>query len=520
MANANKLAKNSLFYTISRMVTKASSFLLLFVYTNPVFLSTEDYGRVNLLTSFVNIAALFVTLSLSDALMRFYPEYKDDKEKCKRFFGTVVTFSALFAVLSVFLLIFLREPLGRLFFSGIEIYPPVIASFLTLCFMAVFQMYTGILQAKQEGKKSAKVSLAFVFVHIVMNLVFLIFGRGVNLLGFNLGGLNGMMLSLCISNLIFALYGFFCMIKNDIITVCIDFVMLKTALRYCLPLLPHNAANSVAFYIPKHFLNAAGKAFENGVYSVSMQFSSIIDIFQSSVQLALRPWFNDKMRLGENGRKEINEITSIAFRISAIVCLGVALFSQEVIMFLNNNYYDAWKTVPIIAVAHAIKFIYFTHTFGVMYDLRHSNKMILCSGSAIVVNFILSFTLTELGLYNMYAAAISFLVSRSVAALVSVIICRKYDIIKFNMREMLTKVFQVAAFSVAGIIPINVFYVGLENQIEVFSAEFFINILFKLFVFAIGVIIIIGKQRKEVLSFAKSMVKKKSSSKNSEGSDA
>ena len=67
-------------YTVANMVTKASTFLLLFIYTNPNFLSTEDYGRVNLLTSFTNIAVLLVNLSLPYALIRFYAEYKLDKE--------------------------------------------------------------------------------------------------------------------------------------------------------------------------------------------------------------------------------------------------------------------------------------------------------------------------------------------------------------------------------------------------------------------------------------------------------
>ena len=52
MAGENKVAKNSLLYTVASMVTKASTFFLLFIYTNPNFISTEDYGRVNLLTSF------------------------------------------------------------------------------------------------------------------------------------------------------------------------------------------------------------------------------------------------------------------------------------------------------------------------------------------------------------------------------------------------------------------------------------------------------------------------------------
>ncbi len=509
MAGANKVAKNSLLYTIANMVTKASTFLLLFIYTNPNFLSTEDYGRVNLLTSFTNIAVLLVNLSLPYALIRFYAEYKTDKEKCRRFFGTIMTFMAVFGTAVVALMILLREHVGRIFFKGIEIYPPVICTLLTLIFNALYQMYQSILQAKQQGGKFAKNSLLFFFFHVGLNVILLIFGRGRYLFGFELGGLNGMMLSLFVSNLVFAVYGIIDMLRQGMMVFCIDGAMLSIALKYSIPLLPHNIANNMASYISKHFLNAAGKAFENGIYSVSMQFSSVIEIVQSSIHLAFRPWFNDKMKLGEEGKKEIVDLASVAFRISAIVCLGVALFSQEVVMLLSEDYYDAWKYVPIIAVAHAVKFVYFTHTFGIMYDITQSKKMFFCSGSAIAVNFTMSYIFTKFGLYTMMTAALCFLVSRSTAALVSVVICRRNDIIKYNIKEMMSKILLVAAFSVAGLVPINVLYVGLENEIELFSGTFFVNIVFKLAIFAVGSVCIIGRKRKEILSLIKGIIKKK-----------
>lgn len=509
MAGANKVAKNSLLYTIANMVTKASTFLLLFIYTNPKFLSTEDYGRVNLLTSFTNIAVLFVNLSLPYALIRFYAEYKLDKEKCRRFFGTIMTFMAVFGTAVVALMIVFIEPISEILFKGIEICPPVICTLLTLVFNALYQMYQSILQAKQQGGKFAKNSLLFFFFHVGLNVLFLIFGHGVYIFGFELGGLNGMMLSLFVSNLVFAVYGIIDMLRQGMMSFCIDGEMLSTALKYSIPLLPHNIANNMASYISKHFLNAAGKAFENGIYSVSMQFSSVIEIVQSSIHLAFRPWFNDKMKLGEEGKKEIVDLASVAFRISAIVCLGVALFSQEVVMLLSEDYYDAWKYVPIIAVAHAVKFVYFTHTFGIMYDIKQSKKMFFCSGSAIVVNFTMSYILTKLGYYTMLTAALCFFISRSTAAFASVVICRKNNIIKYNIKEMLGKIMLVAAFSATGLVPINVLYVGLENEIELFSGVFFVNFAFKLAIFTVGAICIIGRKRKEMLSLVKGIVKKK-----------
>lgn len=509
MAGENKVAKNSLLYTVASMVTKASTFFLLFIYTNPNFISTEDYGRVNLLTSFTNIAVLLVNLSLPYALIRFYADYKTDKEKCKAFFGTIVTFMMAFGFAVVIMLLLCRNIISEVLFKGIEIYPPVICALSTLVFNALYHIYQSILHAKQQGGKAARNSLLFFIFHTGLNIVFLAFCKNVTFGGFNLGGLNGMMLSLLISNFVFAIYGVFDMLKQDTIVFRIDRKMLAESLKYSLPLFPHNIANNMASYISKHFLNAAGKAFETGIYSVSMQFSSIIEIVQSSIHLAFRPWFNDKMKLGEDGKKEIIELASVAFRISAVVCLGVALFSQEVVMFLGDDYYSAWKYVPIIAVAHAVKFVYFTHTFGIMYDVKQSKKMFLCSGTAIAINFASSYIFTKFGLYTMATAAICFLVSRTAAALVSVAICRINNIIKYNIKEMFAKILLVSGFSLIGLVPVNVIYVGLENEIQLFSTTFFVNFIFKVIIFVAGALSIIGKKRKEILSLVKGMVRRK-----------
>lgn len=509
MAGENKVAKNSVLYTVANMVTKASTFFLLFIYTNPNFISTEDYGRVNLLTSFTNIAVLLVNLSLPYALIRFYADYKTDKEKCKTFFGTIMTFMMVFGFAFVMLLLLCRDIISEILFKGIEIYPPVICALTTLVFNALYQMYQSILHAKQQGGKATKNSLLFFAFHTGLNIVFLAFCKDVTFAGFNLGGLNGMMFSLLVSNFAFAVYGIFDMLKQDTMSWGINGEMLVESLKYSLPLFPHNIANNMASYISKHFLNAAGKAFETGIYSVSMQFSSIIEIVQSSIHLAFRPWFNDMMKLGDEGKKEIVDLASVAFRISAVVCLGVALFSQEVVLLLGDDYHSAWRYVPIIAVAHAVKFVYFTHTFGIMYDVKQSKKMFLCSGTAIVINFTLSYIFTELGLYTMLAAAICFLASRMAAALVSVVICRRNNIIKYDIKEMLVKIIIVAAFSVIGLVPVNIIYVGIENEIQLFSATFFINFIYKVIVFTIGVICIIGKKRSEIFSLLKGIVKKK-----------
>ncbi len=504
----NKVAKNSAFYTIAQMLTKASGFLLIFIYTNPAFLSQEEYGRSNLLSSFVYATVIIINLSLNQAMIRYYAEYKTDEKKCRRYFGTLVTFMIVFGTVIVSLFLIFRYPLAEKLFAGIDI-RPVEYTFITMLFNAVYQIYQSILQAKQQGKKYALNSILFFAVHVILNVFLLAFGKNFTLFGKDLSGINAMAFSFLVTNIVFAVYGVFDMVRGKVMEFGVDFPLLWESLKYSLPMIPYNLAGNMASYIPKHFLNASGQAAANGIYSVSMQFSSIVDIIQSSVNLAFRPWFNDRIKQGEEGKKEIVELADVAFRISCIVCLGVALYSQEVVILLNKSYYDAWKYVPLIAVANAVKFIFFTHALGIMYDIRQSKKMFFCSGSAIVINYALSAILTHFGLYGMLGAAVCFFISRAVTAGVSVAICNKSKVIKYDVGLMIKQILLISLFCVVGLVPYNVLYLGPGYEITLMSSEFFVNLLIKTIVFCVGTICVVGKKRKEVLDFALSLFKKK-----------
>ena len=67
----------------------------------------------------------------------------------------------------------------------------------------------------------------------------------------------------------------------------------------------------------------------------------------------------------------------------------------------------------------------------------------------------------------------------------------------------------VIAFSAAGLVPVNVLYVGMENEIALFSGTFFMNVAVKLVAFAAGAVCIIGKKKKNILSLIKGIIRKK-----------
>lgn len=513
-----KVAKNSVIYSVISFFTKALGMIMLPLYTNVKYISGTEYGHYGVLSQFMFLAVFFISLSLNNSAIRFYSDFKDDSEKVKKFFGTIMTFIMLLGGAFVVIFTIFQSPLCKLLFDGIAFFPNVLLTLFSLLFYAIYTMYQGFLQSMQEGTRFARNGMGFVLLHVFLNIIFLVFGRNVKIGGYTLGGLNGMMLSLTISYATFAFVGLFELIRKNEMKICIDKDMLKLSLKYAIPLVPHSMANNMASYIPKLFLNKVDYASGNvtiftAIHSVGMQFSSAIDVCQSAINNAQRPWFNEKMKHGEEGKREIIDFTMVAMRLTVVVCLGVGLFSQELVLFVAKSpaYYEAWKIIPFFAMTHAVKAVYYNHSLAIMYDVKTNKKMFICSGSGTLFNFICTGTLVwwvfDLGIWG---TAISFFTSRLLTAALSIIICRKHDLLMYPLKKMFACVIACGIACVSGIVPINWYIISTTgSQITLFSTWFFINFAYKFIIFVIGVFFIVGDQRTEFVDFVKDLVLKR-----------
>ena len=76
MGQKKDVLKNSLFYTIGNLLLKAFSFFLIPLYTS--YLSPEQYGILNLSTSFSSVVSMALMMGLQYSVIRFFADYKND----------------------------------------------------------------------------------------------------------------------------------------------------------------------------------------------------------------------------------------------------------------------------------------------------------------------------------------------------------------------------------------------------------------------------------------------------------
>ena len=83
MDREKSLLKNTLIITIGRICTQMITFFLLPLYTT--LLSTEEYGIVDLLNTFVSLLLPIITLQVEQAVYRELIEERKNENK-KRYF--------------------------------------------------------------------------------------------------------------------------------------------------------------------------------------------------------------------------------------------------------------------------------------------------------------------------------------------------------------------------------------------------------------------------------------------------
>ena len=481
--SSQKIFNNSLLYSIGTVFSKAVGFFLVPIYTYNV--SDADYGIATTITMFVSTFGIVIMLSLRAALIRFYNEYSDIEKP--EFVGTVTTFVSLNALVICTLLCLFREIYSPFLFKDIEFYPIILLGIISLGAEGVYLVYQSLLQAKQDGKQYSINSIIYLLIHAVAVIIFV--------WALQMGAV-GIVLSNCVTNVLFAIYGVIAMFRCKLIRISWNKAMLFHSLKYSLPILPHNLSTNMNTYATKLIINNYIGYALSGMYTLAAQFSTIISLVQSSINLAFRPWFIEQMKQGEEGRYQIKYMTVMIMALYSFAAVLISLFCKElVVLMADSSYVDSWKMVPFFIITQLIAFIYYSHVQALMYNVKMSKFTMLCSMSGLVVNVVVAILLVSR--INIYGVLIATFVSQTVMASLTVFMSKKANKVDFGLAKMVLYIFFAVVLSAVGMFVSN-----MNSNISI------VEILLKLILAFISVMIFIFPYRKDFLGLIKGLLKK------------
>lgn len=463
--NSKKVIGNSVVYTFNSILLKAFGFLLLPLYTN--YLEDTDYGITGVITSFTNVANYIIAFCLFAAVMRFYADYKEDRQKVKRLFGSILMFVFLSGVVFTTILIVFHKITCQLFFKKIDFYPTVLIALVGLTFGCMNLIYEQILKSMEQAKKYAITSICLFFFQLVLNIIFIVFMDM---------GANGVLLATLIVNIAMFIYMLYDLTKNDLITICLDKSILREALIYSVPLLPHNLSSTIASFTSRIFIKDMVTLGSVGLFNIATQFGSITDMIQTAVNTAFQPYFYEQLNKKEKGYKEnIVKLTNALVWVYGFLFIGLALFAQDLILLLlHKSYAKAWTVIPFIVVTFSIKILYYFYINILMYYKKATRYIFTATLSSSILNIVLSYLLIPH--FDMYGSVMADIICMVIRVAIIILLSKKYECVGYKLRSFIIKILMIIGFICVGLIP------AYTKYTYTFSG---INFVYKLFIFMV-----------------------------------
>lgn len=414
-SRSKELTINTSIIILGRISTQFIVFLLLPLYTT--ILSTEEYGTVDLITTLVQLIVPVMSLMIDQGVFRHLLNCKDDE--CRREYISCGFF--LLACTSVLAL--LLYGVVCLF----EITSLVLWLFTITIATAFSNFFLQIARGLKHTSDYALGSFICSVVTIVLNVLCIA--------TLHMGAV-GMLIATLIGNVVCCLFLFIKLRVGEYISFSSFRVKnLVEELKYSLPLIPNQLSiwvmNGSDRMIITLFLGAAA----NGILSVSHKFPAIYMSFFNVFQLV---WHETgAVHYYDDDRDEfftdmISKIISVftAFSLSILVMIPIVFE-----WLVNSAFQEAYYNIPIYMVASMFNIV--VGLLGVVYVATKNTKEIAKTTIiAALLNIIVNVVLVKY--IGLYAASISTLVGYFVTMIYRIIDSRKYIIIKFKIKQIIT----------------------------------------------------------------------------------
>lgn len=329
MERNKRLFKTTIIYFIGTFGSKLLVFFLMPLYS--AYLSTEQFGTVNLITNIIPLIGPVFTLQVTETIFRFLCTSKDEDEKKKYITNSFIIFLMGIAVFI-------------LFYVPISIITKFQYAILFILYF-IFNYFATYLQQVLRGvRKNVDYTITGVLstvIQLIINIVLIkyLYERSM-LLAYVVGSVTIIVYALI--RLKFFQYIKFKLFNKDII---------KNMLKYSIPLIPNQISwwlnGTAGLYILEYFSGTSA----TGLVSFANKFPTLLMTVNSIFLLA---WtessiyeYNSKDK-AEYYSSNLENFSKFLILFSALLLPAIKIYYE---FFIAETYHESISLVPLMFVA-------------------------------------------------------------------------------------------------------------------------------------------------------------------------
>jgi O-antigen/teichoic acid export membrane protein len=345
-------------YGLGDVATSLVSLLLLPIFTR--YLTPSDYGIITLLLTIEAVTKIAFRWGVDTAFMRLYYDYGDEKSR-QRLASTIFFFLGI-ANGALLVAALAAAPWLSAKLYGTPEHGLLIGLTIANTFVAGF--YFIPFQVLRIGERSSQfIVLAFVrSAGTIVARLALVVWAGLGVMGVVIADL---LVTGAFSLLLIRWF-------RPLIKPVFSWAVLRDALRFGLPRVPHSAAHQVMGFADRYLLSVFGTLRDVGLYSIGATFGLALKLFLSAFEAAWTPFFLGVMREPDARRIYGTVSTYVVAALVLLVAVLCAIAPALVRLFTTVEFHAAADVTPWIAVGVMFQGFYLVGSIGLVTTKRTS----------------------------------------------------------------------------------------------------------------------------------------------------
>jgi len=431
--------KDTIIYGLGNVAVKIVGLILIPLFTNPKFFSTDEFGVMGILEISGLILTAMLASGLPQSLTRWFWD-KDHRDNQKGIFfmsfSTQVTVSLLFCLI----LVPLSGTISTLIFSKTVWAKAITFVILASGIQAINNVVNTLMRLQSRSLLYTLTNLFKLTFVLALTLYFILSKKK---------GLEGIYLAQLIGNafVVLLLSGY--IIKNT--KIFFDKTIFRSMNVYGFPLLMANIAAAMLTVIDRFSLNSLAVMKSVALYTLAFKITSVLKlVLVDSIKLALGPMMIKRIGTPDS-KRFYSKVLLYSSYILMFAIVGVSLFAFEIIKIIatSRDYWGAVIIIPFLSLS-----VFFVNMKEVTVYGLHIAKKTRIIGFIVVFSTILSLVLNILliPVWDITGAAVATLLSQFIYWYACYYYSQKVFFVPYEIKKIALMLITGAALSFSSLL--------------------------------------------------------------------